>query len=112
MNRSWFPTISADLCNGCKGEFKCVAFCPNDVLEINGGKALVVKPLDCIFGCSNCAKICPKKAIIFPQRETTYKNEKKKTWLHKIVCRGCGKNFSTDRETELCFECEHSRLIT
>ena len=111
MNGSWFPTISADLCNGCKGKFKCVIFCPNDVLDIKEEKAYVINQLDCIFGCSNCAKICPKNAIIFPQRGTTHKNKSEKTWLQKIKCRECEKTFLTDRETELCFECERNHKI-
>ncbi|SCG86631.1 hypothetical protein [Methanobacterium congolense] len=30
----------------------------------------------------------------------------KKSSLRRVTCRGCGKTFKTDRDTELCFDCE------
>ncbi|MFH1446014.1 MAG: hypothetical protein ABIG43_01200 [Chloroflexota bacterium] len=39
---SWFPTVSADLCNACA---KCLEFCTYDVYALaEDGKAIVVEP--------------------------------------------------------------------
>lgn len=32
--------------------------------------------------------------------------EKKPSTLHKVTCRGCGRVFWTNKETEYCFDCE------
>ncbi len=32
--------------------------------------------------------------------------EKKESSLKTIICKKCGKVFKTDRDTELCFNCE------
>ncbi|MCW4039065.1 MAG: hypothetical protein NWF13_10080 [Candidatus Bathyarchaeota archaeon] len=106
-NGPWFPTIYSDKCDGCKGAYKCVAYCPNAVLEIRDDKALVVNPLSCISGCSACASLCPKDAIMFPSKETAPHSTTKKSLLHRVVCRGCGKRFSADRDIEYCFDCEN-----
>ncbi|MFX0204083.1 MAG: ATP-binding protein [Candidatus Hodarchaeota archaeon] len=105
-NRPWFPTIYADQCDGCKGAYKCTHYCPNGVLEIRDDKAFVINPLRCIYGCFACATLCPKSAIMFPPRSEPYRLTKKKSLLHRVTCRDCGKHFSTDRETEYCFSCE------
>ena len=102
----WFPTINYDECDGCKGAYKCVNFCSHGVLEIRGDKASVKDPLGCIYGCSECADLCPNDAIIFPSIEKPYSSIKKESLLHKVVCKGCEKEFSTNRETEYCFDCE------
>jgi NAD-dependent dihydropyrimidine dehydrogenase PreA subunit len=102
----WFPTIFSDNCDGCKGGYKCVAYCPNGVLEIRDDMAVVVNPLGCIDGCSACASICPKDAIRFPSKEASPSVTTKKSLLHRVVCGECGKTFLTDRETEYCFSCE------
>ena len=102
----WFPTIYAEKCDGCKGVYKCVTFCPTGVLERKEGKAVVVNPLGCVYGCSACADLCPKDAILFPSRATAPKATRKTSLLHRVVCKGCGKRFWTDRETERCFDCE------
>jgi CDP-4-dehydro-6-deoxyglucose reductase len=105
-NKLWFPTIDSDKCDGCKGAYKCVSFCPHDVLEVREEKAFVVDPLGCVYGCSACANLCPNAAIIFPPREESPRAVKKESWLRRVTCRRCGKQFLTDRKTELCFECE------
>jgi NAD-dependent dihydropyrimidine dehydrogenase PreA subunit len=102
----WFPTIFSDQCDGCTGAFKCVAFCPHGVLEIRDAKAVVANPLGCIDGCSACASLCPQDAIRFPSTETIRNSTAKRSLLHRVVCRGCGKRFSTDRNVEYCFDCE------
>lgn len=30
----------------------------------------------------------------------------KKSKLHKVLCKGCGKVFKTNRDVEYCFDCE------
>ena len=102
----WFPTINADKCNSCKGAFKCVNFCPHKVLKVKKDKAFVVNPLCCIYGCSVCARLCPRGAIIFPKREGSHRTFKKASFLHKVTCPNCEKKFLTDRETLYCFDCE------
>ena len=106
MKRPWFPTIYLDKCDYCTGTYRCVNFCPHGVLEIREDEVSVVNPLGCIYGCSTCADLCPKDAIIFPTREPSSRSIKKKSLFHRVICKGCGKQFLTDRETEYCFDCE------
>jgi len=107
IKEPWFPTIYSDECDGCNGGYKCVTYCPNAVLEIRDDKAFVVNPLSCIYGCSACASLCPKDAIMFPLKETTPNSTSKRSLFHRVVCRGCGKRFTTDRDVEYCFDCEN-----
>lgn len=104
--RLWFPTIHLNKCDCCNGTYKCVFFCPHGVLEVREDEVSVVNPLECIYGCSACADLCPKDAIIFPTRETSSRLIKKKSLLHKVICKGCSKKFLSDRETEYCFDCD------
>ena len=101
----WFPIISTDQCDTCNHQFKCVSFCPHDVYEVQADKIVVAHPLNCIYRCSNCANICPQDAIIFPSITSSLKTIKP-SLLHRIVCQDCEKRFMTDRNTELCFDCE------
>lgn len=65
-NIPWFPTISAELCDGCG---KCLEICPKGVFVINGkGKAIVVEPFLCIVGCCFCKSACDPGAILMPNR--------------------------------------------
>ncbi len=105
-SRPWFPTIYLDKCDRCNGTYKCVNFCPHEVLEVKEDKISVVNPLECIYGCSACADLCPKNAISFPSQEASFGLIKKKSLLHRVVCKRCGKKFLTDRETEYCFNCD------
>ncbi len=52
-------TIKNEWCKGCE---ICVHFCPKDVLEMEGGKAKVIRPDDCIK-CMLCELRCPDFAI-------------------------------------------------
>jgi len=33
----------------------------------------------------------------------------KKSSLRSVVCKNCGKSFKTNRDAELCFECEKTK---
>ncbi|MBN2185582.1 MAG: 4Fe-4S binding protein [Candidatus Krumholzibacteriota bacterium] len=52
-------TVKPEWCKGCG---ICVAFCPKDVLEMEGGTAKVLRPDDCIK-CMLCELRCPDFAI-------------------------------------------------
>jgi len=111
---AWYPTVFPDKCNGCEGleAAKCIQFCPHDVFEIRNEKAVVVKPQNCVYGCIACESVCPKKAITFPQRValTPKAKPKDKGLLHKVKCRKCENIFWTNRDTDLCFECEAAEI--
>lgn len=48
-----------ELCNGCA---KCVEVCPHAVFEMDGRKALLIHPLDCME-CGACQLNCITGAI-------------------------------------------------
>jgi len=52
-------TVNIEWCKGCE---ICVAFCPKDVLEMEGGKVKVARPDDC-NKCMLCELRCPDFAI-------------------------------------------------
>ena len=52
-------TVNTKWCKGCE---ICVAFCPKDCLEMEGGKCRVARPEDCIK-CMLCELRCPDFAI-------------------------------------------------
>jgi len=105
----WYPTVFPDRCDGCEGSEhpECIKFCPYGVFVLRDGKALVINPLKCVYGCIACERLCPKKAIAFPQRiATMQKIPKDKGLLRKVKCKGCSKIFWANTETELCFDCQ------
>lgn len=51
--------VTVEWCKGCE---ICVAFCPKNVLEMEGGKVRVARPEDCIK-CMLCELRCPDFAI-------------------------------------------------
>ncbi len=53
------PVINTEKCTGCG---TCVGVCPAGVLELQGGKAVAVKPEECL-GCRACEASCPEGAI-------------------------------------------------
>lgn len=59
------PIIDADECVGCG---ICVDACPNDVLEVSGGKVDVVNEDSCV-GCGDCVEECPMGAITEVQED-------------------------------------------
>ncbi len=106
----WYPTIFPEKCDGCASFEKplCVQFCPNRVFEIRDGKAVVAQPHKCVSGCSACEPVCHKKAISFPRRMTTFSpaESENKGLLRKTTCPKCGKTYWTNRETDICLDCE------
>jgi len=62
----WFPTVSAQLCNGCG---KCLEICPKDVFRMTEKQVVeVVEPFACIVGCCFCKSACDPQAILMPQK--------------------------------------------
>ena len=108
---SWYPTVFPDRCDECAGLEKprCIEFCPNGVFELRDSKAVVANPNSCVYGCVACESVCPKKAIVFPQRIlVSSKTRNNKGLLHKIKCKKCGKVFWTNRDIDLCLDCKRS----
>lgn len=109
----WFPIIFSDKCDGCAktGNPRCVEFCPNEVFEIRDGKAIVAQPLKCMRGCTACEPVCHKKAISFPRRTTAFNQAKEedKGLLRRTVCEKCGKSYWTNREIDVCTDCENKK---
>jgi NAD-dependent dihydropyrimidine dehydrogenase PreA subunit len=62
----WFPTIDAEKCTNCGA---CKDFCTNDVFALGETSTQVVNPLNCVVGCSSCARICPADAVSFPDQK-------------------------------------------
>jgi NAD-dependent dihydropyrimidine dehydrogenase PreA subunit len=58
----WYPQINPDLCTNCGA---CLEFCPNEVFAPGESSPVVVNPLNCVVGCSACARECPSEAISF-----------------------------------------------
>jgi len=73
----WFPTVDADACIGCS---LCYTTCGRSVYEMRDNKAVAVKALSCMVGCSTCGTVCPVEAISFPDRDMIWKLERE----HKI----------------------------
>lgn len=61
----WFPTIDEEKCIGCR---ECFEFCKNGVFEWDeeNNHPRVVKPFNCVIGCSACQNLCTQDAILFP----------------------------------------------
>jgi ferredoxin len=53
------PLINARLCTGCG---ICAALCPTRAVEVQAGKAVIVRPAACTF-CPICETYCPSGAI-------------------------------------------------
>lgn len=52
----------------CKGCGICVAFCPKNVLDIQGEKAIIKNESDCVY-CGQCEQRCPDYAIYVEKTE-------------------------------------------
>jgi MinD superfamily P-loop ATPase len=71
---NWHPTIDPEKCVKCG---MCMN-CGRAVYEWTEDVPKVVRPLDCIVGCTTCANLCMGKAITFPDIEIVraiYKKE-------------------------------------
>ncbi len=70
---AWYPTIDADLCNGCGA---CAEFCRPGVFALGSAEenAVVIKrpkmqvanPMNCLVLCTRCEPVCPSGAITLP----------------------------------------------
>jgi|YelNatPaOPRAMG01_1025707.scaffolds.fasta_scaffold05514_3 NAD-dependent dihydropyrimidine dehydrogenase PreA subunit len=114
MSGSWFPVIYDDKCDGCVkiGKPRCVEYCQNGVFAFQNGKAVVAHPEKCVNGCVACENVCHAKAISFPQQTRPFKPvvSEDKGLLHKTVCIKCGKTFWTNRDIDICIDCEDKKL--
>ena len=110
---TWYPPVFPDRCDGCAKFEKprCIEFCPSGVYEFRDGKAIVAYPYKCVNGCTACEPLCPKKAVSFPERESTFISTayEDKGLLRKTVCVKCGKSFWTNREVNICMDCDKAR---
>lgn len=63
----WYPVIDEDKCIGCG---ICATGCGRDVFgfDFEKNKATVLKPFQCMVGCTTCAVSCPTDAITFPDK--------------------------------------------
>jgi NAD-dependent dihydropyrimidine dehydrogenase PreA subunit len=59
----WFPTVDPDK---CINDGVCIEFCVNDVFAQDDISTVVANPLNCVVGCSSCARVCPSDALTFP----------------------------------------------
>ncbi len=76
----WFPVIDAAKCIGCE---LCFLSCGREVFEPEKQKpykSSVVRPYNCMVGCSTCSTVCPTQAISFPERDLIWNLERQ----HKI----------------------------
>ena len=72
----WYPTIDQDKCTQCE---TCVKMCQYGVFEKINNKIQVVKPFNCVIGCTGCDPLCPGGAISHPPMDdllTLVKNKK------------------------------------
>jgi len=104
----WFPAISG-MCDGCGGDYRCMEFCPHGVFAVVDGEVRVVKPLECVPGCANCAPACPRGAIFFPVGAACHQPAvvKRESPFRRVKCEACGAEFLTDIDVKtICFDCE------
>jgi NAD-dependent dihydropyrimidine dehydrogenase PreA subunit len=64
----WAPIIDIDKCTGCG---MCATSCGRSVFDYNweNKKAVVVRPLQCMVGCTSCEVWCVFNAISFPDKK-------------------------------------------
>jgi len=70
----WYPTIDESKCVSCG---MCMN-CGKKVYEWVDGKPKVVRPYECVVGCTTCANLCLGNAISFQDIKTIrelYKKE-------------------------------------
>lgn len=62
----WRPFIDPDKCTVCGS---CMEFCSNGVFKMSETVMEVVKPNNCVVGCSSCQSECAFEALTFPSKE-------------------------------------------
>jgi NAD-dependent dihydropyrimidine dehydrogenase PreA subunit len=61
----WYPVIDYDRCKTC---LECLNFCLFGVYGLDAAEAVRVEQPDaCRPGCPACARVCPSRAILFPE---------------------------------------------
>jgi Pyruvate/2-oxoacid:ferredoxin oxidoreductase delta subunit len=61
----WYPVIDYDRCQTC---LECLNFCLFGVYGLDAAEAVRVEQPDaCRPGCPACARVCPSRAILFPE---------------------------------------------
>jgi len=84
----WFPTIDNDKCTNCE---TCLKKCSHGVFENINGKVKVVKPFNCVVGCTGCDPLCPEGAISHPSKDYLVNLIKTRN-----IKNGCGCNCKGD----------------
>ena len=82
----WFPTIDYKKCIGCMA---CFEKCKQGVYAKEKGKPKVVKPKNCVVGCTGCDQVCPQGAISHPPKKYLTDLIKEKGTVSGCGC-GCG----------------------
>ena len=77
----WYPTVDENKCIGCG---LCFVTCGRNVYVMEGKKAKVENPYNCLVGCTTCANICPVEAISFPDKSLVHKIEKEYAILRYV----------------------------
>ncbi len=70
----WYPIVDLDKCVKCG---MCMN-CGKEVFKWTKKGPEVVRPYECVVGCTTCANLCLGRAIIFPDLEelrALYKRE-------------------------------------
>jgi NAD-dependent dihydropyrimidine dehydrogenase PreA subunit len=64
----WYPVVDYDRCQNC---LDCLNFCLFGVFGVDAsGRLLVEQPDACRDGCPACSRVCPSRAIMFPQHSS------------------------------------------
>ena len=58
----WYPTVDPEKCVKCG---MCMN-CGKNVFEWTENGAKVIRPYNCVVGCTTCANLCLGNAITFP----------------------------------------------
>ena len=81
----WFPMIDYKKCIGC---LACVGKCTHGVFSEEGGNPEVIRPKNCVVGCTGCQNVCSQHAISHPPRDYLEKLSKRKDFTAGCSCGG------------------------